>query len=144
MLSVAMRQRMLPSLDHCSPFISLLWDWCPWVGLYVSQLQVFLMVSLNRRRGRPLFLWPEDSWQQRICFGGLSGDILMGCQVHRRFFLINISSTDDSPTVGVIPCLSLCRLYTVHASAPYMRVDSTTARYIMPLTRTVTWWLFQC
>ena len=36
-----------------------------------------LMVSLNRRRGRPLFLWPEDSWEYRTCFGSLSGDILM-------------------------------------------------------------------
>ena len=40
MLSVAMRQRLLPSLDYCSPFISLLWEWCPSVGLYDSQLQV--------------------------------------------------------------------------------------------------------
>ena len=48
MLSVAMRQRLLPSLDYCSPFISLLWEWCPWVGLYVSKrFRFFLMVSLN-------------------------------------------------------------------------------------------------
>jgi len=40
MLSVAMRQRWLASLDCCSPFMSLLWEWCTWVGLYVSQLQV--------------------------------------------------------------------------------------------------------
>ena len=36
-----------------------------------------------------------------------------------------------------------CRLYTVQASAPYRRVDSTIARYILPLTRMDTWWLFQ-
>ena len=36
-----------------------------------------------------------------------------------------------------------CRLYTVQASAPYSRVDSTTARYILPLTRMDMWWLFQ-
>ena len=37
-LSVAKRQRLLPSLDSCSPFVSLLWEWCPWVDLYVSHL----------------------------------------------------------------------------------------------------------
>ena len=36
-----------------------------------------------------------------------------------------------------------CRLYTVQAMAPYRRVDSTIARYILPLTRIDTWWLFQ-
>ena len=71
MLSVAMRQRMLPSLDHCSPFISLLWDWCQWVGLYVSQLQVSLdgivepetrapSLSMTRRQltAENLLWWP--------------------------------------------------------------------------------------
>ena len=36
-----------------------------------------------------------------------------------------------------------CRLYTAQASAPHSRVDSTTARYVLPLTRMDTWWLFQ-
>ena len=36
-----------------------------------------------------------------------------------------------------------CRLYIVQASAPYRRVDSTIAWYILPLTRMDTWWLFQ-
>ena len=36
-----------------------------------------------------------------------------------------------------------CCLYTVQASAPYRRVDNTIARYILPLTRMDTWWLFQ-
>ena len=36
-----------------------------------------------------------------------------------------------------------CRLYIVQASATYRRVDSTTARYILPLTSMDTWWLFQ-
>ena len=35
------------------------------------------------------------------------------------------------------------RLYTVQASAPYRRVDSTTTRYILPLTRRDTCWLCQ-
>ena len=38
--------------------------------------------------------------------------------------------------------LFTCRLYTVQDSATYMRVDSTIARYILPLTRMDTWWLF--
>ena len=36
-----------------------------------------------------------------------------------------------------------CRLYTVQASAPCRRVDSTIARHILPLTRVYTWWLFE-
>ena len=35
-----------------------------------------------------------------------------------------------------------CRLYTVQASAPDSRVDSTIARYVLPLLRIGTWWLF--
>ena len=38
MLSVAKRQRLLSLFDRRSPFISLLWEWCPWVGLDVSHL----------------------------------------------------------------------------------------------------------
>ena len=69
MLSVAKRQRLLPSLDCCSPFISLLWEWCPGVDLYVSQLQVSLdgilepetrapSLSLTRRQlGVENLLW---------------------------------------------------------------------------------------
>ena len=39
--------------------------------------------------------------------------------------------------------LFTCRLYTVQGSAPYRRVDSMIARYILPLTSMDTWWLFQ-
>jgi len=53
MLSVAIRQKLLPSLDWWSPFISLLWEWCPWVGLYVSQLQVSLDGILAPERRAP-------------------------------------------------------------------------------------------
>ena len=125
-----------------------------------------LMVSLNRRRGRPLFLCTEDILLYRTCFGSLSGDILMRCPVHRRFFLIRRSSIDGSPvrsSISLFVTLSIqvflmierrcrimkacsfftCRLYTVQATAPYRRVDSTIARYILPLTRMDTWWLFQ-
>ena len=90
----------------------------------------------------------------------------MRCPVHRRFFLIRRSSIDGSPvrsSISLFVTLSIqvilmierrcrimkacnfftCRLYTVQASAPYRRVDSTIARYILPLTRMDTWWLFQ-
>ena len=90
----------------------------------------------------------------------------MRCQVHRRFFLIRRSSIDGSPvrsSITLFVNLSIqvilmierrcrimkacsfftCRLYTVQASAPYRRVDSTIARYILPLTRMDIWWLFQ-
>ena len=100
------------------------------------------------------------------CFGSRSGDILMRCPVHRRFFLIRKSSIDGSPvrsSISLFVTLSIqvilmierrcrimnacsyfaCHLYTVQASVPYRRVDSTIARYILPLTCTDTWWLFQ-
>ena len=38
--------------------------------------------------------------------------------------------------------LAYC-LYIIQASAAYCRMDSTLARYIFPLTRQDTWWLFQ-
>ena len=108
----------------------------------------------------------EDSWELRTCFGSLSGDILMRCPVHRRFFLIRRSSIDGSPVlsnISLFVTLSIqvilmierrcrivkacsfftCRLYTAQTSAPYRRVDSTIARYILPLTRMDTRWLFQ-
>ena len=91
----------------------------------------------------------------------------MRCPDHWRFFLIRRSSIDGSPvrssmsmfvtlSIHVIPMIEgkrrimkacnlfTCRLYTVQASAPYRRVDSTSARYILPLTRFDTRWLFQC
>ncbi|KAK2185339.1 hypothetical protein NP493_239g00000 [Ridgeia piscesae] len=45
-------------------------------------------------------------------------------------------------SVRVFPCLSLCPSWlssgsNAYASAPYRRVDSTSALYILPLTRTV-------
>ena len=90
----------------------------------------------------------------------------MRCPVLRRFFLIRRSSIDGSPvrsSISLFVTLSIqvilmvecrCRimkacsfftyrLYTVQASAPYSRVDNTIARYILPLTRMDTWWLFQ-
>ena len=96
----------------------------------------------------------------------MSGDIFMRCPVYRRFFLIRRSSIDGSPvrsSMSLFVNLSIqvilmierrcrimkacsfftCRLYTVQASAPYRRVDRTIARYILPLTRMDTWWLFQ-
>ena len=39
-LSVAKRRRLLSLFDPHSPFISLLWEWCPWAGLDASHLQV--------------------------------------------------------------------------------------------------------
>ena len=39
--------------------------------------------------------------------------------------------------------LFTCHLYTVQASAPNRRVDSTIAQYILPLACMETWWLFQ-
>ena len=86
--------------------------------------------------------------------------------VHRRFFLIRRSFIAGSPvrsSISLFVTLSIqiilmiecrcrimkacsfftCHLYTVQTSAPYRRVDSTIARYILPLTRTDTWWLFQ-
>ena len=82
----------------------------------------------------------------------------MRCPVHRRFFLIRRSSIDGSPvrsSISLFVTLSIqvilmidrrcrimkacsfftCRLYTVQVSAPYRRVDSTIALYILPLTR---------
>ena len=96
----------------------------------------------------------------------LSGDILMRWPVHRRYFLNRRSSIDGSPvrsSISLLITLSnqvvlvierkarimkacsffTCRMYTVQASATYRRVDSTIARYILPLTRMDTWWLFQ-
>ena len=90
----------------------------------------------------------------------------MRCPVHWGFFLVRRSSIDDSPvhsSISLFVTLSIrvilmierrccimkacsfftCRLYTVQASAIYRRVDSTIARYILPLIRTYTWWLFQ-
>ena len=75
----------------------------------------------------------------------------MRCPVHRRFFLIRRSSIYDSlvrSSMSLFVTLSIqiilmidrrcrimkacsfftCRLYTVQASAPYRRVDSTIAR----------------
>ena len=40
-------------------------------------------------------------------------------------------------------CFFTCRMYTVQVSAPYRRVESKTARYILPFTRMDTCWLFQ-
>ena len=123
-----------------------------------------LMVSLNRRRGRPLFLWPEDSWQYIICFGSLSGDIVMMCPVYRRFFQIRRSSKDDSPvrsSMSLFVTLSIQVIHMIERRCCIMKAcsffhlsslqcpglvseyDSTIARYILPLTRMHTWWLFQ-
>ena len=149
MLSVAMRQRLLRSLDYWSPFISLLWEWSPSVGLYISQLQVCLDGILEPETGAPSLSVTRRQLRVEICFGSLSGDILMRCPVHRRFFLIRRSSIDDSPvrsSMSLFVTLStqvilmiehicsitkacslfICRVYTVQASAPYRRVDSTT------------------
>ena len=90
----------------------------------------------------------------------------MRCPVHWGFFLVRRSSIDGSPVrlsmslfvtlfIGVILMIErryrvmkacsffTCRLYIVQASAMYRRVDSTNARYILPLIRMDTWWLFQ-
>ena len=103
---------------------------------------------------------------ENICFGSLSGDTLMRCPVHRRFFLIRRSSIDGTrvrSSMSLFVTLSIqvilmiesrcrimkacsfftCRFYTVQPSAPYRIVDSTIAWYILPLTRMDTWWLFQ-
>ena len=91
---------------------------------------------------------------------------LVRCPVHRKFFLIKRSSRDGSPvrsSIYLIVTLSnqviltierrcrvmktcsffTCRLYTVHASTPHRRMDSTIARYILSLTRMDAWQLFQ-
>ena len=132
-----MRQSLLPSHDYCSPFISL--------------LQVSLDCILEL--------------ETRLSFGSLFGDILLRCPAHRRFFLIR-SPIDGSPvrsSMSLFVTLSIhvflmiecrchimkacsfftCCLYAVQASAPYRRVDSMIARYILPLTCMDTWWLFQ-
>ena len=128
--------------DHASFFMSL-------------SFRFLMKVYLNRRRGRPLFLWPEDSWEYKIFFGSRSGDILMRCPVHRRFFLIRRSSIYDSPSMFLFVTSSIqvilmierrcritkpCSFFTCRL---YRRVDSKIARYILPLTRMVTWWFFQ-
>ena len=74
-----MRQRLLPSLDCCSPFVSLLWEWCPWVGLYVPQLQVSLDVILELETRAPS---PSVT---RICLASLSGDILDKIKINLLF-----------------------------------------------------------
>ena len=78
----------------------------------------------------------------------------MRCPVHRRFFLIRRSSIDGSSvrsSISLFVTLAIqvirmierrcrimtacsfftCRLYTVEASAPYRRVDSTITQYIV-------------
>ncbi|KAK2188303.1 hypothetical protein NP493_136g01000 [Ridgeia piscesae] len=70
----------------------------------------------------------------------------MRCPVHRRFFLIRRSSIDGNPvrlSMSLFVTLSI-QVILIHADAsdPYRRVDSTIARYILPLTHMATWCLF--
>ena len=82
----------------------------------------------------------------------------MRCPVHQRFVLIRRSSIDGRPVrsnISLFVTLSIhvnlmierrcrimkacsffaCRMYTVQASAPYRKMDSMIAQYILPLTR---------
>ena len=121
-----------------------------------------LSVSLNRRRGRPLFMWPQYRLEYITCLGSLSCDILIGCPVHRRFFLIRRSSIEGThirSSMSLFVTLSIqviniierrcrimktcslftCRMYIVQTSAPYTSI----AQYILLLTRMDIRWLFQ-
>ena len=103
MPSVAMRQRLLPSLDYCSPFISLLWEWCPCVGLYISWW----------------YPWTGDEGALSFCDQKTVESrepALVACLVTSSW---SVQSTGDSfwsedlskiapLSVRVFPCLSLC------------------------------------
>ena len=83
----------------------------------------------------------------------------MRCPVHRRFFVIrspfeyflvfhfvHTCYPYDRPLMSHHDGMQLFHLSAVHCpglGSMYTRVDSTVARYILPLTRTDTWWLFQ-
>ena len=94
------------SLDYCSPLISLLWEWCPWVGLYVSQLQVSLdFILVPETRAPSLFVTIS---QLRVAFVACLVTTSWGVQSTRDYLWSVDLPYTAALSVQVFPCLSRC------------------------------------